>query len=132
MSDVGYGRPPRHSQFKPGQSGNPAGRKAKSTLLIESSARILSVPVKTRGKTGRNQTLRMLEVSYLALCRKALGGDRSSLLVVMRTLLLIGPEIDKANEAWLQEVEDARQAIYQKLGITQEAIDNFEKGRSTS
>lgn len=25
MGDVGYGRPPKHSQFKPGQSGNPAG-----------------------------------------------------------------------------------------------------------
>jgi hypothetical protein len=23
---VGYGRPPRHTQFKPGRSGNPAGR----------------------------------------------------------------------------------------------------------
>ena len=25
-SDVGYGRPPKASQFKPGQSGNPNGR----------------------------------------------------------------------------------------------------------
>lgn len=24
--EVGYGRPPRHSRFKPGQSGNPGGR----------------------------------------------------------------------------------------------------------
>lgn len=24
--DTGYGKPPRHSQFKPGQSGNPRGR----------------------------------------------------------------------------------------------------------
>jgi hypothetical protein len=27
---VGYGKPPKHSRFKPGQSGNPAGRKAGS------------------------------------------------------------------------------------------------------
>lgn len=25
--DVGYGKPPRRHQFKPGQSGNPKGRK---------------------------------------------------------------------------------------------------------
>ena len=25
--DVGYKRPPKHTQFKPGQSGNPAGRR---------------------------------------------------------------------------------------------------------
>jgi len=24
--DVGYGKPPAHSRFKPGQSGNPRGR----------------------------------------------------------------------------------------------------------
>ena len=24
--EVGYGRPPRHSQFRPGESGNPGGR----------------------------------------------------------------------------------------------------------
>ena len=24
--EVGYGKPPKHSQFKPGQSGNPQGR----------------------------------------------------------------------------------------------------------
>ena len=129
---VGYGRPPKHFQFKPGQSGNPAGRKPKTKVLVERSAAILSEPVKTRDKAGRKQTLRMLEASYLALCKKALTGDRSALLDVMRTLLIVGPEIDNANEAWLKEVENARQAIYQKLGITQEAIDKFEKERSTS
>lgn len=129
---IGYGHPPKHSQFKPGQSGNPRGRKAKTTALIEESARILSEPVETRGKSGRKQTLRMLEASYLALCKKALTGNRAALLDVMRTLLIVGPEIDDGNAAWLKEVEDTRQAIYQKLGITQEAIDNFEKGRSTS
>lgn len=129
---VGYGRPPQHSQFKPGQSGNPAGRKAKNTLLIERSAVILSEPVRTRDKSGRKQTLRMLEASYLALCKKALTGDRSALLDVMRTLLIVGPEIDDGNAAWLKEVDDARQAIFQKLGITQEAIDKFEQKRSTS
>ncbi len=24
--DIGFGKPPKHTQFKPGQSGNPAGR----------------------------------------------------------------------------------------------------------
>ena len=28
--EVGYGKPPKHSQFKPGQSGNPRGRPKKS------------------------------------------------------------------------------------------------------
>lgn len=30
--DVGYGRPPRRSQFKPGQSGNPRGRRSRKKM----------------------------------------------------------------------------------------------------
>lgn len=37
--NVGYGKPPRHSRFKPGHSGNQAGRKRRSrnrkTILTE-------------------------------------------------------------------------------------------------
>ena len=32
--DVGYGRPPKHSQFKKGRSGNPAGINRKATVSI--------------------------------------------------------------------------------------------------
>jgi hypothetical protein len=34
-SSVGYGQPPLHSRFKPGQSGNPRGR-PRNSLLIDS------------------------------------------------------------------------------------------------
>lgn len=33
--DVGYGKPPKHTQFKPGQSGNPAGGKKPDKSLID-------------------------------------------------------------------------------------------------
>lgn len=39
MSKVGYGNPPLHTRFKPGQSGNPSGRprgsKNTSTLIMD-------------------------------------------------------------------------------------------------
>lgn len=31
--EVGYGKPPKGSQFKPGESGNPKGRKARGTTV---------------------------------------------------------------------------------------------------
>jgi len=129
---VGYGRPPKHSQFKPGQSGNPRGRKPKTTALIEQSAGILSEPMRMRDKAGRTHTLRMLEVSYLALCRKALGGDRSALLDVMRTLVLVGPQIDDANAEWDNYVRQSLEQFYQKLRLPQDEIDKLIEMRSTS
>lgn len=129
---VGYGRPPKHSQFKPGQSGNPRGRKPKSTALIEQSATILSKPIRTRDRAGRKRTLQTLEASYLALCKDALSGDRSALLNVMRTLLIVGPEIDDENEAWEREIWDARQKFYQKLGLSQDEIDQLNELKSST
>ncbi|MBI1236586.1 MAG: hypothetical protein GC188_07875 [Alphaproteobacteria bacterium] len=129
---IGYGHPPKHSQFKPGQSGNPRGRKAKTTALIEESARILSEPVKTRDKAGRKQTLRMLEASYLALCKKALTGNRAALLDVMRTLLLVGPQIDDANAEWDNYIRQSLEQIYRKLRLPQDEIEKLLKTRSTS
>ena len=129
---IGYGHPPKHSQFKPGQSGNPHGRKPKSTALIEQSASILSEPVKTRDKAGRKQTLRMLEASYLALCKKGLTGDRSALLDVMRALLMVGPEVDDANAEWDNYIKQSLEQIYRKLRIPQDEIEKLLKKRSTS
>ena len=128
---VGYGHPPKHSQFKPGQSGNPAGRKPNTTILIERSASILSEPVKTRDKAGRKRTFRMLEASYLALCKKALGGDRSALLDVMRTLLIVGPEIDDANAEWDNYIKQSLEQIYRKLRIPEDEIEKLLNRRST-
>lgn len=45
--DVGYGKPPRAHQFKPGESGNPKGRpkgrKNEITMLTEMLYRVISV-----------------------------------------------------------------------------------------
>jgi hypothetical protein len=43
---VGYGKPPQHSRFRPGQSGNPAGRSKGVQNLASDVRRALNVPVK--------------------------------------------------------------------------------------
>ena len=48
---VGYGRPPTHSRFQPGQSGNPAGRRKGVRNLMTDVKRMLATPVKV--KAGR-------------------------------------------------------------------------------
>ena len=53
--EVGYGKPPTHSQFRPGQSGNPAGRRKGVRNLKTDVKRTLEMPVKVK-EGGRTRT----------------------------------------------------------------------------
>ena len=53
--EVGYGKPPKHSQFRPGQSGNPAGRRKGVRNLKTDVKRTLATPVKVK-EGGRTRT----------------------------------------------------------------------------
>ncbi|MEO3475360.1 DUF5681 domain-containing protein [Roseomonas sp. CAU 1739] len=71
---VGYGRPPTHTQFKPGQSGNPKGRPSGSaniTTLIEETLNE-KVPV-TEG--GRRRSITKAKAIAKQLVNKAARGD---------------------------------------------------------
>lgn len=72
--EIGYGKPPKQHQFKPGQSGNPKGRpkgtKNLKTDLFEELAEKLTV---TEG--GRTLKLSKQRVMLKALMAKAAKGD---------------------------------------------------------
>lgn len=72
--EVGYGRPPKHSQFKKGQSGNPSGRPKEPTTFLDSFNKALSKDVKVikDGKEHRITSLSALAQKYLNLI---LSGD---------------------------------------------------------
>ena len=75
---VGYKRPPRHSRFQPGKSGNPRGRQKAVRNLGSDVKRTLETPVRLneRGKAKRVSTQ---EAALLRLREKALKGDARSL-----------------------------------------------------
>ena len=72
--DVGYKKPPRHTQFKPGKSGNPAGRpkgkKNLKTLLEQRLRKTVTIVEK-----GRKKTVTMGEVVVAKLIADAAAGD---------------------------------------------------------
>lgn len=74
---VGYRRPPKHSQFKPGQSGNPHGRKPGTKGAAQVLASILNEKVTVVVK-GRRRKITMLEAVTKQLVNKAGGGDAQS------------------------------------------------------
>ena len=72
---VGYRKPPLHTRFQPGQSGNPSGRRKGLRNLKTDVQRTLKMPVKVK-KGGRISTQEGL---LMVLREKALKGDARGL-----------------------------------------------------
>jgi len=76
--EVGYGKPPQHSRFKPGQSGNPRGRpkgaRNAATVLRDELAEKITVT-----ENGKTITITKLEGIVKAAVVKALKGDPRAL-----------------------------------------------------
>jgi hypothetical protein len=71
---VGYGRPPKHTRFKPGQSGNPSGRRRKPLSLAREFFEVLHEPV-TLGEGEACETVAKQRAILRALAAKAMEGD---------------------------------------------------------
>lgn len=76
--DVGYGRPPKHTRFKPGQSGNPAGRPQGVRNFGTDLKATLNAPVRLM-RDGRPRKVSTQEAMLLRLREKALGGEARAL-----------------------------------------------------
>lgn len=80
--EVGYGKPPRHTQFKKGQSGNskgrPRGAKNVDTILKQALAERVVISEK-----GRRKSLTKAEVIIKQLVNKAAQGDHRSTRLLM-------------------------------------------------
>lgn len=71
---VGYGRPPRHSRFKAGQSGNPSGRPKGARSLKSDLADELSQMVQVR-ENGRTFVVSKQRLVVKALTTKSINGN---------------------------------------------------------
>jgi len=99
---VGYGKPPLHSRFKPGQSPNPKGRPRGSKNIATLLERALTERV-TITENGKRRSITKLEASFKQLVNRAASGD----LLAMRQLYALIPWLD----GQLSEVEDPRTAV---------------------
>lgn len=72
---VGYGKPPAHTRFKSGQSGNPKGRKSGTRSFKEDLSTALNRKVTIR-EGGKEITLTMQQLIIKTALTQAAKGDR--------------------------------------------------------
>jgi hypothetical protein len=108
---VGYGKPPKETQFKKGQSGNSRGRRKGSknsgTLLTNELDEVL--PIKER---GRSKVITKRAAIYKHMVNKAVSGD-------IRAIRLILENIEKLEtqypERFVADAELERQRLKQLI-----------------
>lgn len=95
MSDsyeVGYGKPPKHSRFKPGQSGNPKGRPKSRKNMRTIVNDVMERPVLIN-ENGRPRRVKFLEAFVHQMAAKALSGSTRDQLAMFKTIHDYAPEL---------------------------------------
>ena len=75
---VGRGKPPKHTQFKKGETGNkrgrPKGSKNLATLMMQAAHNPVTAII-----GGKKRTISSLHATTMQLAKKAAGGDSKSM-----------------------------------------------------
>jgi hypothetical protein len=115
--EVGYGKPPKHSQFKPGQSGYPKGRpkgsKNLKTDLREELAERVQIKEGDRTKTITKQ--RLLIKSILARGIKDSDAAAARLLDLCIKAFGIGDETGNGDRALTAEEREILKSFEARL-----------------
>lgn len=106
---VGYKKPPRHTRFKPGQSGNPNGRPRKKATLAESIERELNTRI-TVNEGGKQRRITKLDAIAKQQTNKAVNGDLKAAALLMKA---IEPRESDPKDN-LSPLVDAMRAIHAK------------------
>ena len=121
---LGYGRPPKHSQFQKGQSGNPRGRPKgarglKTDLRAELSERV------TVTENGRARSLTKQQLIIKAMAARAAKGDNQAAAKIVGLMLtLFGVDGDQSTAQPLSDSDEALLAAFLASGRTPPGADD--------
>ncbi len=130
--DIGYGKPPKHTRFKPGRSGNPKGRPKGSKSLLVLVGKALDEKVVVR-EGGRQSRLSKREVVATRLANKAVGGDHRAIQTVLKLDDTLAADVREAEAQSAATAADApldadEQAILDEYET--QIIERYEQSRS--
>lgn len=110
--DVGYCRPPKGSQFKPGQSGNPKGRKRQPKSVQAQVRKALSKKVRI-SEGGKPKWLTYQDLIIRTQLNKAAKGDLKAAAFVLN--LARSPEFADADTIDPNSLPAEDQAMFEEM-----------------
>jgi hypothetical protein len=90
--EVGYGKPPRHSRFKPGQSGNPRGRPKGARGLKAIVHDLMTAKIAVRTATGERKISR-IEAVLQKTIELAMKGNQRALAELTKLYSAAVPDL---------------------------------------
>ena len=119
--EVGYGKPPRHTRFKKGQSGNPQGRPKGSKNLPTLLTEALNEPVVV-AENGRRRKITMRQAIIKQLVKRSATAD----LRAMKILLDMVRDLERQTEPASSETAEFSEADEKVL---EQLRSRFSKGK---
>jgi hypothetical protein len=123
--DVGYKKPPKHSRFKKGQSGNRSGRPKKERLPnLQKTMKNTLMDDVTVTENGRTAKITKLDAMLKQLINKAAGGHMPSIKLAL-SLLERMPTVANAEAEWEARAKEAqllRDRINKRLNRMREVL----------
>ena len=96
-SDVGYRRPPKGHQFKPGKSGNPKGRPKGRLNITSELKRELANQITVR-ENGQPRKISKRTALLKSLIAKGLGGDVKAISSIVEMVVKLEQQMPAVEE----------------------------------
>jgi hypothetical protein len=107
---VGYGKPPKHTQFKKGVSGNPSGRRKRPDTMAAVLQDALRETI-TVFQGGKRKTITKMEAAVKRLIDKSIAGDMSA----FRVLSVLTQVLSDSPSGSMSELEPLDQKVLDNL-----------------
>jgi len=110
---VGYGKPPRHSRFEPGQSGNPRGRPPGSKNLSSLLKKALDEPVIVV-ENNRRRRIAKREAIVTQFVNQSAKGDLKATQLLLSILRDLESRVEPSS-ADADKITEADQQIINRI-----------------